>query len=87
MTNAMKQAQSHETFSIDIVAIRQRARQHIKDGAVTVWESLAICEHLAERYPAARLWPEEPAARGLARSVSSEMHAGFADLRRARSTR
>src|ERR1700731_2417060 len=35
MTNAMKQAQSHETFSIDIVAIRQRARQHIKDGAVT----------------------------------------------------
>jgi glutathione S-transferase len=54
----------------------------LKDGAVTVWESLAICEYLAERFPAAGLWPDEPAARALARAVAAEMHAGFADLRR-----
>lgn len=54
----------------------------LEEGPVVVWESLAICEHLAERFPAARLWPEAPAARALARSVAAEMHAGFADLRR-----
>lgn len=51
------------------------------DGAVTVWESLAICEYLAELCPAARLWPEDPAARALARAISAEMHAGFERLR------
>lgn len=51
------------------------------DGQMTVWESLAISEYLAERCPAARLWPEEPAARALARAVSAEMHAGFERLR------
>jgi glutathione S-transferase len=51
-------------------------------GEVTVWESLAIGEYLAERFPAARLWPADPAARAVARAVSTEMHAGFADLRR-----
>jgi glutathione S-transferase len=47
-----------------------------------VWESLAIGEYLAEQCPAAGLWPEEPEARAVARAVSSEMHAGFPDLRR-----
>jgi glutathione S-transferase len=51
------------------------------DGSVTVWESLAICEYLAEKFPEAQLWPKDPAQRALARSVSSEMHAGFANLR------
>lgn len=51
-------------------------------GAVTVWESLAIGEYLAERFPRARLWPEAPEARALARAVSHEMHAGFLPLRR-----
>jgi glutathione S-transferase len=51
------------------------------DGDVTVWDSLAICEHLAERFPAARLWPADPAARSLARAAAAEMHAGFASLR------
>ena len=52
------------------------------DGDLAVWESLAICETLAEWFPAARLWPTEPAARAHARAVANEMHAGFADLRR-----
>lgn len=47
-----------------------------------MWDSLAICEHLAERFPAAKLWPDDIAARARARSISAEMHAGFADLRR-----
>lgn len=51
-------------------------------GDVAVWDSLAICEYLAERHPEAGLWPTDPAARALARSVSAEMHSGFTDLRR-----
>src|ERR1700733_4786238 len=54
----------------------------LRHGEVTVWESLAIGEYLAERFPAARLWPPAPAARPVARAVSTEMHAGFGDLRR-----
>jgi glutathione S-transferase len=52
------------------------------DGDVCIWESLAILEYLAEKFPAAGLWPERPAARALARAIASEMHAGFASLRR-----
>lgn len=52
----------------------------LKDGDITVWESLAICDYIAERY-ASNLWPEDTAARAVARSVSAEMHAGFAKLR------
>ncbi len=52
------------------------------DGSVHVWESLAILEYLAERFPAGRFWPEDRTARAHARSVASEMHAGFAPLRR-----
>ncbi len=52
------------------------------DGEVTVWESLAICEYLAERFPQAGLWPHEPTARAVARAAAHEMHAGFAALRR-----
>ena len=52
------------------------------DGAVEVWESLAILEYLAEKFPEAKLWPADPAARAHARTVASEMHAGFVPLRR-----
>jgi glutathione S-transferase len=52
------------------------------DGDVRVWESLAILEYLGEKFPAARLWPESVAARAHARAIASEMHAGFAALRR-----
>jgi glutathione S-transferase len=46
-----------------------------------IWESLAILEYLAELLPDARLWPAERGARALARCVSSEMHAGFREVR------
>lgn len=51
------------------------------DGAVSIWESLAICEYLAEMHPSRGLWPNDPAARAVARSVSAEMHSGFQSLR------
>jgi len=51
------------------------------DGDVTIWDSLAIIEYLAERFPEKRFWPDERAARAHARSISAEMHSGFAALR------
>jgi glutathione S-transferase len=50
------------------------------DGDTHVWESLAILEHLAERFPA--LWPADQCARAHARAIAAEMHAGFVPLRR-----
>jgi glutathione S-transferase len=52
------------------------------DGDRRIWESLAILEYVAEKFPAAGLWPQDTAARAHARVVASEMHAGFAALRR-----
>lgn len=54
----------------------------LRDGKVGVWESLAICEYLAEKFPKKNLWPKDRAARAAARAVSSEMHAGFPNLRK-----
>lgn len=54
----------------------------LKAGGLTIWDSLAIGEYLAERFPGAGLWPSDDDARAIARSVSAEMHAGFAALRR-----
>ena len=51
-------------------------------GAITVWESLAIGEYLAELFPDAGLLPKNAAARAHARAIASEMHAGFIPLRR-----
>ncbi len=51
------------------------------DDGQAIWDSLAILEFLAEAHPQARLWPERRDARALARSVSAEMHSGFAALR------
>lgn len=48
---------------------------------LTVWDSLAICETIAERHPDAGLWPDDAATRAIARSYSCEMHSGFPDLR------
>jgi len=50
-------------------------------GTQPVWDTLAIVETLAEWHPAAGVWPADPVARALARSVCAEMHAGFRELR------
>ena len=51
------------------------------DGEVTVWESLAIMEYLADRFPHKHVWPREIKARTFARVISNEMHAGFRGIR------
>ncbi len=51
------------------------------DGGITVWDSLAIIEYAAERFPDTRLWPQDIAIRAHARSVSAEMHSSFMPLR------
>ncbi|SDF93014.1 glutathione S-transferase family protein [Paraburkholderia phenazinium] len=51
------------------------------DDGLAVWDSLAIAETLAERFPQHALWPRDPVARGKARSISAEMHSGFGELR------
>ena len=50
-------------------------------GELTVWDSLAICETVAERWPDRQLWPDDADERAVARSISAEMHAGFDVLR------
>ena len=51
------------------------------DGDLVVWDTLAIAEYLAETYPDKLLWPQDKAARAQARSITAEMHSGFAALR------
>jgi len=81
-------------FEEEVIALRQpgtrdRILAHspsarvpvLIDGEVRVWDSLAICEYLHERFPEAGLWPSNPVARGMARSVSAEMHSSFTALR------
>ncbi len=51
------------------------------DGDIKVWETLAIIEYVAEKFPENAVWPVDVAARAHARSISSEMHAGFSGLR------
>lgn len=71
-----------EDFRDAIAAVSPSRRVPVlHDGDLVVWDSLAICEHVAERFPEARLWPSDPRERSLARAVSSEMHAGFTSLR------
>ena len=89
---AMKQAGL--AFAETVIPLRQpdtaaRIAGHSPSGRVptlihdglTVWDSLAICEYVAELAPEAGLWPADRAARAVARSVSAEMHSGFASLR------
>ncbi len=53
----------------------------LKHGGLTVYDTLSICEYLAERFPEARLWPDDVETRATARSISAEMHSGFFALR------
>jgi glutathione S-transferase len=78
-----------EVIPLDETGTRDAILRHSPSGRVpalehgkrTIWDSLAICEYLAELFPEAGLWPSEPGARAMARSVSAEMHSGFAALR------
>lgn len=54
----------------------------LRDGELTVWDSLAICQYLIEKYPQIAGWPKELATRAVAYSVCAEMHSGFLNLRR-----
>jgi glutathione S-transferase len=53
----------------------------LKDGDLVLWDSLAICEYLADKFPEAKLWPADPILRALGRATACEMHAGFQALR------
>jgi glutathione S-transferase len=74
---------------LDLPDTRKRILKHaptakcpsLHDGPISVWESLAIVEYIAEKYPDKAIWPKAKAARAHARSLSSEMHAGFQALR------
>lgn len=80
---------AEEVIPLDQPGTRDAIQRHspsgrvpvLEHGARTIWDSLAICEYLAETFPEAGLWPVEPGARATARSVSAEMHSGFATLR------
>ena len=53
----------------------------LKTNGLVVCDSLAVLEFLAERHPEHQLWPSDPEARAIARSISAEMHSGFVTLR------
>ncbi len=68
------------TFKEDVAKFGPSGRVPVlKHGDITVWDSLAICEYIAEL--AGKGWPTDPKARAYARSVCAEMHSGFANLR------
>ncbi len=72
----------HSQFKTRIARVSPAGRVPVLiDGDLAIWDSLAIAEYLAERFPDRRLWPLESAPRARARSLSAEMHAGFAALR------
>jgi glutathione S-transferase len=78
-----------EVISLYVEGSREQILKHspggkvpiLIDGDTHVWESLAILEYLAEKFPAAGLWPAGQQARAHARAIATEMHAGFAPLR------
>jgi len=53
----------------------------VNGAELRIWDSLAICEYVAEKFPGKALWPADAAARAQARAVSAEMHSGFSALR------
>lgn len=55
----------------------------LHDGPLVLWDSLAICEYIADKFPERSLWPDEADDRARARAMSAEMHSGFAALREA----
>lgn len=80
---------TEQLIALDRPDTQARIREHSPTGKVPllkteegpVWDSLAIGEYLAERFPEAHLWPRGQYARAVARSVCAEMHSGFVALR------
>ena len=78
-----------ETFSFNDPAWKAKVRRHsppgklpvLIDGDVVVWDTLAIVEYLAEKFPDRGIWPTDRTARARSRSICAEMHAGFTELR------
>lgn len=71
-----------EQFSQQLAEVTPEGKVPVLvDGDTVVWDSLAICEYVNERYLAGRGWPEDMASRALARAVSAQMHSGFNALR------
>ncbi|MHA3891976.1 glutathione S-transferase family protein [Acinetobacter sp. GXMZU3951] len=69
-------------FKQQLLALSANAKVPLLlDQGLKVWDSLAICEYLAEQYPAHGLWPKGQAQRARARSISAEMHSSFTALR------
>ena len=69
-------------FKQQVAAVSPAGRVPVLvDEGFAVWDTLAIAEYLAEKYPGKHLWPQAPLARARARSLCAEMHAGFAALR------
>jgi len=60
---------------VPVLKITENGKTHL------VWDSLAICETIAERHPEAKLWPQDPFARAEARSYAAEMHSAFVGIR------
>jgi glutathione S-transferase len=79
-----------QVISLDAADFKERVHKisaagkvpALADGETQVWESLAILDHLAEKFPQAGLWPAAAKARAHARSIAAEMHSGFTPLRR-----
>lgn len=76
-------------IQLDTPAMKKQIAEHsragrlpvLRHGNVSVWESLAILEYLAETFPEKNFWPKTKATRAVARAISNEMHAGFSGLR------
>lgn len=72
------------TFKQDVLAINPNAKVPVLVGdGLMLWDSLAICEYLAEQHPHQALWPKNVKQRARARCISAEMHSGFSSLRNA----
>ena len=74
----------NSSFKQAVMAVNPTGRVPVLvDGALTVWDTLAIAEYVAEKFNEKQLWPQSVAARARARSVCAEMHSGFTSLRSA----
>jgi glutathione S-transferase len=75
-------ALGQETTRADILEYSPSGRcPALIDGDLVIWDSFAIIEYIAEKYPDRPIWPRDHAARAIARSMAAEMHAGFQGLR------